>query len=79
VVVVVGGAASNNTRELVQTCGQHCSRVHQVETAADLRAEWFVASDVVGVTAGTSTPDAVIDRVEEQIRSLSEGSRELYA
>jgi 4-hydroxy-3-methylbut-2-enyl diphosphate reductase len=79
VVVVVGGAASNNTRELVQTCAQHCSRVHQVETAADLRAEWFVASDVVGVTAGTSTPDAVIDRVEEQIRSLSEGSRELYA
>ena len=79
VVVVVGGAASNNTRELVKTCGQHCSRVHQVEKAADLRAEWFLASDVVGVTAGTSTPDAVIDLVEKQIQSLSDGSRELYA
>ena len=79
VVVVVGGAASNNTRELVKTCGQHCSRVHQVEQAADLRAEWFLASDVVGVTAGTSTPDAVIDLVEQQIQSLSDGSRELYA
>ena len=79
VVVVVGGAASNNTRELVKTCGQHCSRVHQVERAADLRAEWFLASDVVGVTAGTSTPDAVIDLVEKQIQSLSDGRRELYA
>jgi 4-hydroxy-3-methylbut-2-enyl diphosphate reductase IspH len=50
-----------------------------VEKAADLRAEWFLASDVVGVTAGTSTPDAVIDLVEKQIQSLSDGSRELYA
>ena len=74
VVVVVGGTSSNNTRELVKTCALHCSRVHQVETASDLRAEWFFASDMVGVTAGTSTPDAVIDRVETQIRSLSDGS-----
>jgi 4-hydroxy-3-methylbut-2-enyl diphosphate reductase len=70
VVVVVGGAASNNTRELVKTCGQHCSRVHQVERAADLRADWFRATDIDGVTAGTSTPDTVIDLVEQQIRSL---------
>jgi 4-hydroxy-3-methylbut-2-en-1-yl diphosphate reductase len=71
VVIVVGGAASNNTRELVQTCGRYCSRVHQVEKAADLRGEWFLATDRVGVTAGTSTPDAVIDLVEAQIRSLA--------
>jgi len=77
VVIVVGGAASNNTRELLKTCGRYCSRVHQVEKAADLRVEWFLASDVVGVTAGTSTPDAVIDLVEEQIRSLSDEGRSL--
>ena len=76
VVVVVGGRSSNNTRELVKTCALHCSRVHQVETASDLRAEWFLATDMVGVTAGTSTPDAVIDRVERQIRSLSDASQE---
>jgi len=75
VVIVVGGASSNNTRELVKTCGRHCSRVHQVQTASDLRAEWFRAADFVGVTAGTSTPDAVIDLVEEQIRSLSDERR----
>ena len=79
VVIVVGGAASNNTRELVKTCGEHCARVHQVEKAADLRAEWFLASDTVGVTAGTSTPDAVIDLVEDRIRSLADSGRQLTA
>lgn len=70
VVVVVGGASSNNTRELVNTCRRHCSHVHHVETDADLRAEWFAGTDTVGITAGTSTPDDIIDRVERHIREL---------
>ena len=79
VVVVVGGAASNITRELVKTCGRFCARVHQVETAADVRPEWFLGSDTVGVTAGTSTPDAVIDGVEAQIRSLADSTLHVTA
>ena len=67
VVVVVGGRASNNTRELVKTCGRYCARVYHVETDADVRREWFAAAAVVGLTAGTSTPDEVIDRVEARI------------
>ena len=70
VVVVIGGAASNNTRELVATCSRYCSRVHQVQTAADLRDEWFLDSDTIGITAGTSTPDATIAAVEEQLHAL---------
>jgi 4-hydroxy-3-methylbut-2-enyl diphosphate reductase len=68
VVIVVGGRSSNNTRELVRTCGRYCARVHHVETEAEVRAEWFDAARVVGLTAGTSTPDDVIDRVEAKIR-----------
>ena len=71
VVVVVGGATSNNTRELVETCRRHCSRVHHVETESGLRPEWFRAAAAVGLTAGTSTPDHVIDRVEERILALA--------
>ena len=41
-VIVIGGARSNNTRELVDTCRAHCARVFHVQTAADLRAEWLV-------------------------------------
>jgi 4-hydroxy-3-methylbut-2-enyl diphosphate reductase len=68
VVIVVGGMSSNNTRELAQTCGRYCARVHHVQTDADVRPEWFDAAKVVGLTAGTSTPDDVIDRVEARIR-----------
>ena len=67
VIVVVGGANSNNTRELVTTCRRHCSRVHHVETAMDLCPEWFAGAQVVGLTAGTSTPDEVIDRVDQHL------------
>jgi 4-hydroxy-3-methylbut-2-enyl diphosphate reductase len=71
VVIVVGGATSNNTRELVKTCAQHCARVHHVQTEADLRTEWLAGAEVVGLTAGTSTPDEVIDRVEAGIRQIA--------
>jgi 4-hydroxy-3-methylbut-2-enyl diphosphate reductase len=70
VVIVVGGAASNNTRELVNTCARHCARVYHVQTEADVRNEWLHGADVVGLTAGTSTPDEVIDRVEARLRSV---------
>jgi len=71
VVIVVGGRSSNNTRELVSTCARHCARVHHVQTDADVRPEWFDRASVVGLTAGTSTPDAVIDRVEARIRQVA--------
>jgi 4-hydroxy-3-methylbut-2-enyl diphosphate reductase len=71
VVIVVGGQNSNNTRELVNTCSLHCSHVHHVQTESDLRAEWFLAARTVGITAGTSTPDGVIDRIEQHIRALA--------
>jgi len=71
VVVVVGGADSNNTHELVRTCSRYCARVHHVQTAGDLCHEWFHESDTVGITAGTSTPDVVIDGVEAALRTLS--------
>lgn len=70
-VVVIGGANSNNTRELVTTCSQYCDRVHHVRTEADLREEWFHEADVVGITAGTSTPDEVIDAVERWLQDFA--------
>jgi 4-hydroxy-3-methylbut-2-enyl diphosphate reductase len=70
VVIIVGGRSSNNTRELVKTCARYCARVHHVQTDADVRPEWFDGVKVVGLTAGTSTPDDVIDGVEARIRGL---------
>jgi 4-hydroxy-3-methylbut-2-en-1-yl diphosphate reductase len=70
VVIVIGGAHSNNTKELVTTCAKHCPRVHHIQTAAELRLEWFRQSDTVGITAGTSTPDALIDSVEARLHDF---------
>jgi 4-hydroxy-3-methylbut-2-enyl diphosphate reductase len=64
VVIVIGGTHSNNTHELVATCGRYCPRVHHVQTANDLRPEWFAGAETVGITAGTSTPDELISQVE---------------
>jgi 4-hydroxy-3-methylbut-2-enyl diphosphate reductase len=71
VVIVVGGASSNNTRQLVETCARYCARVHHVQTDAELSADWFRGAGTVGLTAGTSTPDEVVDRVEARIRGLA--------
>jgi len=71
VVIVIGGAHSNNTRELVETCKRYCSRVHHVKTAGDLRPEWLENANAAGITAGTSTPDDVIDGVEQSLHAIA--------
>jgi 4-hydroxy-3-methylbut-2-enyl diphosphate reductase len=73
VVIVIGGQSSNNTRELVRTCARYCARVHHVESEADVSPEWFDGAEVVGLTAGTSTPDDVINRVEARLRQMETG------
>ena len=70
VVIVIGGANSNNTRELVQTCRRYCARVHHVQTYADLRPAWFADVRTIGITAGTSTPDEIIEQVDRRIREF---------
>jgi 4-hydroxy-3-methylbut-2-enyl diphosphate reductase len=70
VMLVIGGTRSNNTRELVATCRRHCARVFHVQTAANVRAGWFEGAEVTGITAGTSTPDNIIDDVEAEVRAL---------
>lgn len=76
VVVVIGGANSNNTRELVNTCSRFCRRAHHVQTAGDLRREWFGEADTVGITAGTSTPDQIINEVEQRLEQIRKESPE---
>src|ERR1035437_2452956 len=71
VVVVIGGAHSNNTQELVKTCARFCARVHYVQAADDLQIDWFADAQIVGITAGTSTPDSVINAVEQRLMQIT--------
>jgi 4-hydroxy-3-methylbut-2-enyl diphosphate reductase len=61
VVVVVGGRNSANTARLAQLCHAIEPRTHHIESAAELRPEWFAGAARVGVTAGASTPDEEIE------------------
>lgn len=71
-VIVVGGRNSNNTRALVELCREQGRPVFHVQSPDDLRAEWFVDVETVGLTAGTSTPDEIIERVHQRLLRISE-------
>jgi 4-hydroxy-3-methylbut-2-enyl diphosphate reductase len=70
-VVVVGGKNSANTRHLAEICRGIQPRTWHVETEEELQPEWFQGCRVVGVSAGASTPDWVIEGVAGRLRSLA--------
>jgi (E)-4-hydroxy-3-methyl-but-2-enyl pyrophosphate reductase len=71
VMVIVGGRNSANTGRLAEICRRAGAMTHHVETAAELRPEWFDGVGGVGVTAGTSTPDWVTDEVVSKLKEIS--------
>lgn len=72
VVIAVGGEQSANTRKLVQAAEEEGARAYQVQRVDDLQTAWFEGANRVGITAGASTPDWVVDEVEAKIMSLDE-------
>jgi 4-hydroxy-3-methylbut-2-enyl diphosphate reductase len=68
-VVVVGGKNSANTRHLAEICRGIQPRTWHVETKDELDPSWFEGCQVVGISAGASTPDWVIEDVAERLRS----------
>ena len=68
-IVVIGGTSSANTRHLWEIC-RASKPSYLVQDADDLEDDWFRDAAVVGVTAGASTPDSVIDEVEARIVEL---------
>jgi 4-hydroxy-3-methylbut-2-en-1-yl diphosphate reductase len=71
VVVVVGGPDSNNSRKLTELACSLGRPAYQVAKASELRREWFTGCRMVGLTAGTSTPDRIINEVREWLEALS--------
>lgn len=63
VMIVIGGHNSANTTHLAEICRMEGAETHHIETAAELRCAWFHRQDRVGITAGASTPDWIIEEV----------------
>lgn len=68
-MIVVGGRGSANTTRLVKICESQGTPTFHVETDTELDLSKFKDFDTIGVTAGASTPNWMIKRVVEKIRS----------
>jgi len=66
-MIVVGGKNSANTTQLRRLCESLGTRTYHVETADEIRQEWLEGVQKVGITAGASTPEWIIDSIKEKI------------
>lgn len=62
-MIVIGGKHSSNTLKLFEVCSGCCEKVYHIETAAELPLDEISAAENIGVTAGASTPAAIIKEV----------------
>lgn len=63
VMIVIGGRNSANTTRLADICREEGSKTYHIETAEELNPKWFLGQDKIGITAGASTPDWIIEEV----------------
>ena len=72
VMIVIGGRDSSNTSKLVQVCKSHCPNTYWIETAKDIMFDKIGHAKNIGITAGASTPDSIIQEVKEIMENLNE-------
>ena len=70
-MIVVGGRESANTRHLAEVAREQGVETYHVESAAEIEQGWLPGHERVGVAAGASTPDAVIDDVIARLHALA--------
>lgn len=73
VILVIGGTKSANTKHLWEICAEQKTS-YLIQGADDLRPEWFRSAMTVGITAGASTPDYVIDEVEARLAAMAQNN-----
>ncbi len=62
-MVVIGGRQSSNTAKLFSVCKSKCERTYLIESAAELDDIALIDADIIGITAGASTPARIIKEV----------------
>ena len=70
-IIVVGGSMSSNSARLREIGEQADVPSYRVKSADDLETSWFDGVSTVGVTAGASTPDVLVDTVVERIQAIA--------
>ncbi|OGW29016.1 MAG: 4-hydroxy-3-methylbut-2-enyl diphosphate reductase [Nitrospirae bacterium GWC2_57_13] len=73
VMIVVGGRNSANTTRLVSLCREEGKQTYHIETADEIQSDWVKDAGTVGITAGASTPDWIIDDVLRRLQAENTG------
>lgn len=68
VMIVIGGKASSNTQKLYEICKSQCKNTYYIQTQEDLVTADFQSDSCVGITAGASTPNNIIQEVSQHVR-----------
>ena len=68
-MIVIGGRNSSNTQKLFEICKNECNNTYYIQTVKDLDITCFESIDSVGITAGASTPNKIIEEVQKNVRN----------
>ena len=67
-MIVIGGRHSSNTQKLFEICREKCKATYFIQTLDDLQLELPKTATLVGITAGASTPNNIIEEVQNYVR-----------
>jgi len=73
-VIVVGSPTSSNSNRLRDVAAKYGTPSYMVDHAGELQAAWFVGKTKIGLTAGASAPDVLVQQVVARLRELGAGS-----
>ncbi len=68
-MIVIGGRTSSNTQKLFEICKGECANTYYIQTLNDLDVSKLQSNRSVGITAGASTPNNIIEEVQKNVRN----------
>lgn len=67
-MIVIGGSHSSNTQKLFEICKKECENTYYIQTLGNFDMEKLQGMNTVGITAGASTPNNIIEEVQKHVR-----------
>jgi 4-hydroxy-3-methylbut-2-en-1-yl diphosphate reductase len=76
VMIIVGSKNSSNSTRLKELAEKLGTASHLTDCSEDIKSEWFIGKDLIGVTAGASAPEALVNQILDRIKELGAESVE---
>lgn len=70
ILIVIGGKNSSNTKKLYDISIKINSNTYLIQDERDLQKDWFLGKEKIGITAGASTPEEIVNKIENEIRGI---------